>query len=166
MDKVCGLYENALAADPENEELHTHLFMSFVRTSNFKKQHRAALALYKIKRKKPYFCWAVMSTVLDAVRGAGATDHAKRDLLLSLAERMLENISQADKVKAEAEAQLYLIILERQGQFERALSVLDGPLSNKVLTGASTDPSRIAYLTSLGRWQDLSKLCTDLLNSK
>ncbi len=55
----------AIKKDPLNEELHSHLFMAFVRMSDYKKQHFAAMALYKLKAKNPYYFWAVMSIFMQ-----------------------------------------------------------------------------------------------------
>lgn len=63
--KICEMYENAVKIDSSNEELHTQLFMSYVRISDFKLQQQSAMTLYKQKPKNPYYCWAVMSTVLQ-----------------------------------------------------------------------------------------------------
>ena len=59
------MYSNATKKEP-SEELLSHLFMSYVRVSNYKKQQEAAMALYKAKPKNPYYFWAVMSIVLQA----------------------------------------------------------------------------------------------------
>lgn len=61
------MYENAVKVDSTNEELHTQLFMSYVRISDFKLQQQSAMALYKQKPKNPYYCWAVMSIVLQVI---------------------------------------------------------------------------------------------------
>lgn len=63
--KVCSLYEAAVKAESNNEELHSHLFMSYVRIGDYKAQQRAAMALYKFSAKNPYYFWAVMSIVLQ-----------------------------------------------------------------------------------------------------
>lgn len=65
MDKVCALYEAAVKVDPNSEELHSHLFMSYVRVGDYRSQQRAAMALYKFAPKNPYYFWAVMSIVLQ-----------------------------------------------------------------------------------------------------
>lgn len=59
------MYEAAVAKDASNEEFHTHLFMAYVRTGNYAKQKQTAINLYKIKPKKPYYFWAVMSIVMQ-----------------------------------------------------------------------------------------------------
>lgn len=92
--------------DPVNEELHTHLFMSYVRVFDFKSQQQSAMTLYKLKPKNPYYCWAVMSIVLQATRGEGANDSKKRLLLLSLAERMMDKLISDNKLEAEQEVRI------------------------------------------------------------
>lgn len=73
--------------DPNNEELLTHLFMSYVRLGEFKKQQQTALSLYKLKTKPHYYFWAVMSLVMQAVNGEDTSKIA-----LPLAERMVSVI--------------------------------------------------------------------------
>lgn len=63
--KVCALYEAAVKAEPLSEELHSHLFMAYVRIGDYRAQQRAAMALYKFAPKNPYYFWAVMSIVLQ-----------------------------------------------------------------------------------------------------
>lgn len=63
--KVCEIYEAAVKIDPVNEELYSHLFMSYVRIGDHKAQQRVAMALYKFSPKNPYYFWAVMSIVLQ-----------------------------------------------------------------------------------------------------
>ena len=60
------MYENAVKKEPSNEEWLSHLFMSYVRLGNYKRQQQIAMALYKAKPKPPYYFWAVMSIVLQA----------------------------------------------------------------------------------------------------
>lgn len=85
-DKISELYEAAAKIDPNNEDLLTHLFMSYVRLSDYKKQQQTALVLYKLKPKNPYYFWAVMSIVMQAL--FGERDIAK-SVILPLAERMV-----------------------------------------------------------------------------
>lgn len=85
-DKMSEVYEAASRADPNNEELLTHLFMSYVRLGDFKKQQQTALALYKLVPKNPYYFWAVMSIVMQATQ---AQEKQAKNIILSLAERMV-----------------------------------------------------------------------------
>lgn len=85
-DKIKEVYEAAAKADPNNEELLTHLFMAYVRLGDFKRQQQTALALYKLKPKNPYYFWAVMSIVMQAIQ---ADDKLAKGVILPLAERMV-----------------------------------------------------------------------------
>lgn len=85
-DKISEVYEAAAKADPNNEELLTHLFMSYVRLGDYKKQQQTALTLYKMKPKNPYYFWAVMSAVMQAIH---ADQKLARGVILPLAERMV-----------------------------------------------------------------------------
>lgn len=85
-DKISEVYEAAAKADPHNEELLTHLFMSYVRLGDYKKQQQTALALYKVKPKNPYYFWAVMSIVMQATH---ADEKLAKGVTLPLAERMV-----------------------------------------------------------------------------
>lgn len=75
--------------DPNNEELLSHLFMSYVRLGDFKKQQRTALSLYKLVPKNPYYFWAVMSIVMQALQ---ADENIAKRVTLPLAERMVSSI--------------------------------------------------------------------------
>ncbi len=55
----------AVKKDPSNEELHSHLFMAYVRLSDYKKQQITAFNLYKLKQKNPYYFWGVMSIFMQ-----------------------------------------------------------------------------------------------------
>ncbi|KAJ7387844.1 N-alpha-acetyltransferase 25, NatB auxiliary subunit, partial [Desmophyllum pertusum] len=59
------IYEMALKQNPKNEELYSHLFMAYVRIGDYKKQQQAAMNLYKLFSKNPYYFWAVMSIVMQ-----------------------------------------------------------------------------------------------------
>ena len=61
-------YENATKKEPNNEELLSHLFMSYVRMGYYKKQKLAAMNLYKARPKNPYYFWSVMSVVLEVMK--------------------------------------------------------------------------------------------------
>ena len=63
--KIAETYELALRKEPQNEELLSHLFMAYVRMSDYQKQQQTALKLYKIKPKNPYYFWSVMSLYLQ-----------------------------------------------------------------------------------------------------
>ncbi|CAG9821462.1 unnamed protein product [Phaedon cochleariae] len=162
LEKICRLYETAVRIDPTNEELHTHLFMSYVRISDFKLQQQSAMALYKLKPKNPYYCWAVMSIILQATRGEGCRDPLKRKLLLSLAERMFDKLLTENKIDAEQEVQLYVMILDLLGKQEEVVAVLDGPLGAK-LQCTNFGLVKMTYLKKMQRWKDVNLICKSIL---
>lgn len=109
------MYENATKKEPMNEELLSHLFISYVRMSQYKKQQQAALQLYKAKAKNPYYFWAVMSIVLQAMSCEEESTAIK--VMLPLAERMISKMEKEGKIEQEQETQLYLLVLEMQVSF-------------------------------------------------
>lgn len=157
--KVCVLYERAVKTDPSNEESHTQLFMSYVRVGNFKAQQQSALALYKHKQKNPYYCWAVMSVILQATRGPESSSPQKRLLLLSLAEKMIHKLE--NKFQADQEVQLYHLVLQLQRKHEEILELLDGEHGCKV--SGDTQYNRLAPLRALNRWPEVNLTCKRIL---
>ena len=67
VQKIPEIYEAAVKEKPKNDELLSHLFMSYVRTEDYKKQQQTALKLYKAVPSNPYFSWAVMSIVMQVL---------------------------------------------------------------------------------------------------
>ncbi|KAI8441951.1 hypothetical protein MSG28_005623 [Choristoneura fumiferana] len=159
LHKVCSLYEAAVKADPTSEELHSHLFMSYVRVGDYRAQQRAAMVLYKFAPKNPYYFWAVMSIVLQAKE---SEDAAKKGILLALAQRMVDNFITENKMEAEQEARLYIMILELQEKWEDILKFIESPLYAKLLPGA-TAQACIPYLKKLQQWRRLNLICKELL---
>ncbi|XP_060533516.1 phagocyte signaling-impaired protein [Cylas formicarius] len=163
LEKVCKIYENAVKLEPSNEELHTHLFMSYVRISDFKAQQHSAMVLYKQKPKNPYYCWNVMSIVLQATRGEGAKDKQKRDLLLTLAERMMEKLVDEDKIDAEQEVDLYIMVLDLQKKYKKIITILDGPLGEK-LQCANVPQMRSTYFQKMEKWSTVNLISKGILS--
>ncbi|XP_026740419.1 phagocyte signaling-impaired protein [Trichoplusia ni] len=159
LHKVCALYENAVKSEPASEELHSHLFMSYVRVGDYRAQQRAAMALFKFAPKNPYYFWAVMSIILQAKT---SEDNTKRGILLSLAQRMVDNFISENKMEAEQEARLYIMILELQEKWEDILKFIEGPLYSQLVPG-STAQASIPYLKKLGQWKRLNLVCKELL---
>ncbi|XP_026815755.1 N-alpha-acetyltransferase 25, NatB auxiliary subunit-like [Rhopalosiphum maidis] len=126
---VCEVYEDALLQDPVNEELLSSLFMSYVRVCDYKKQQQTALALHKVKPNNPYYFWAIMSIVMQAYQ---ANDEISKRITLPLAERMVQKYINEDKIDAEQEIQLYLMILDMQKKYKESLDILNGPLGDKL----------------------------------
>lgn len=165
MNKICLIYQNAAEQDPTNEETLTHLFMSYARVSDFAGQQRIAMQLYKLKQKNPYYCWAVMSCVLKAIRGQDRDEPAKKKLSLELAQRMMEKFISDDKLDAEQEVQLYLIILEHQQKYQLQLEFLDSTIGTKIYPGAPIE-LRVKLLKQLGQWAQVNVLLKGLLREQ
>ncbi|GFQ65135.1 n-alpha-acetyltransferase 25, NatB auxiliary subunit [Trichonephila clavata] len=161
LELIADAYERATRKDPQNEELLSHLFMSHVRNGDYKKQQQTAMALYKLKPKNPYYFWAVMSIVMQA---DVADENLAKSMLLPLAERMTEKFVNEGKLEAEAEVQLYLMILERQGKYEKAIEVLEGPLREKLSPYQDTLEKRTAeYLAKLEKWPETNQAYKKLI---
>lgn len=60
------MYENAVKARPDSEDILSALFMAYVRLGDYKKQQQTAMALHRLRpAKNPYYFWAVMSIVMQ-----------------------------------------------------------------------------------------------------
>lgn len=151
--------------DGGNEETLTQLFMAYARVGDFIAQQRVAMQLYKAKPKNPYYCWAVMSCVLKALHGPDRDDQMKTKLSLELAQRMMEKFIKEDKLDAEQEVQLYLMILEQQQKYKEELDFLNGPIGTRLYPGAPIE-LRIKLMQHLGQWAQLNILLKDLLRDK
>ncbi|KAK6636547.1 hypothetical protein RUM43_010209 [Polyplax serrata] len=153
-DKICDVYSAASKKDPSNEELLTHLFMSYVRIGDYRKQHQHAMSLYKLRPKNPYYFWAVMSVVMQAKDD----ENIGKTVALKLAEKMVSKFVTEGKIEAEQEVQLYLMILEMQGKYEEALDIIEGDLGEKLVSLITTTTKRIELLIKLERWKEANVL--------
>ncbi|XP_077995512.1 N-alpha-acetyltransferase 25, NatB auxiliary subunit-like [Glandiceps talaboti] len=153
---VTKLYEAALKKQPTNEEFHSHLFMSYVRQSDYKKQQQAAMALYRQYPKNPYYFWAVMSIVMQAIFSSDA--NLSKKMFLPLALKMVEKLVKEDKVEAEAEVQLYLMILDLMDNYEESIKILEGKLGEKIMSEYKFHKYRIACLyAKMEKWPETNK---------
>jgi len=163
-DKICTLYENACKKETENEEFLSHLFMSYVRLGNLKKQQSTAINLYKVKMKNPYYFWSVMSIVLQAVEGDEKMGQA---VSLPLAQKMVEKMEKDGKMEQEQETIIYLMILELRNNWKGALELLNGPLGKKLENSASYHliclNKRIEIEGKLENWSEVARLSRNVL---
>ncbi|XP_043224316.1 N-alpha-acetyltransferase 25, NatB auxiliary subunit-like [Amphibalanus amphitrite] len=161
-EKICELYEAVVKKEPTNEEFLSHLFMAYVRVLNYKKQQQTAMALYKAYPKNPYYFWAVMSVLMQGM-DADETSLMSRSVALQLAERLLLKMVSQNKLEVEAEVQLYLIVLEKQENYEGALNLLNGKLANLLRAPNLIKEKRAMYLQKLGRWKELTLFTQELI---
>lgn len=162
VEKICMIYHNAAKKQPGNDEILSQLFMAHVRVNDYKSQQTVALQLYKAKPKNPYYFWAVMSIVLQALRGPESRDKVKSKNLLLLAQRMVDKIIVGAKVEAEQEVQLYLNILEYQEKCQETLKFLESEVCKEHFPGAPIS-IKIELLKKLGKWRELRLIVEELL---
>lgn len=165
-EEIASVYELAVAKNPKNEEFLSHLFMAYVRIGNNLKQQKTAMSLHKcFPQKNPYYFWAVMSIYMQAL--SSEDEKAIHSMLLPLAERMVAKYAKEDKIQAEAEVQLYLMVLEKAGKYEEALAILkdesDGSIGKLV---NEREDILIMYLEKLQNWPQLNKLYKQLLKER
>lgn len=141
VDLIADAYRRAVAKEPGNEELLSHLFMSYVRLSDYKKQQDVAMMLYKLAPKSPYFFWSVMSLYLQVscshsftlsdhlLKAITEVDEKKKNLFLALADKKIQKFVEEGRIETDAEVDMYLMVLEKQGKFEEILKVAEGPLA-------------------------------------
>uniref|UniRef100_A0A3Q0SVE0 N-alpha-acetyltransferase 25, NatB auxiliary subunit n=1 Tax=Amphilophus citrinellus TaxID=61819 RepID=A0A3Q0SVE0_AMPCI len=159
---VTKLYEAAVKKVPLSEEYHSHLFMAYARVGEYKKMQQAGMALYKIVPKNPYYFWSVMSLVMQAI--SAQDEKLAQTMFLPLAERMVEKMVKEEKIEAEAEVQLYFMILERLGKCIEALEVIRGPLGEKLTSELQSRENKCMMLYKrLQRWPECNALAHKLL---
>ncbi|KAJ8287131.1 hypothetical protein GJAV_G00048000 [Gymnothorax javanicus] len=159
---VAKIYEAAVRKVPSSEEYHSHLFMAYARVGEYKKMQQAGMALYKIVPKNPYYFWSVMSLVMQAI--SERDEKLSQTMFLPLAARMVEKMVKEEKIEAEAEVQLYYMILERLGKYEEALEVVRGQLGEKLSSERQSRENKCMVLYQrLQRWPECNALSLRLL---
>ncbi|XP_064209425.1 N-alpha-acetyltransferase 25, NatB auxiliary subunit-like isoform X2 [Anguilla rostrata] len=159
---VTKLYESAVRKVPSSEEYHSHLFMAYARVGEYKKMQQVGMALYKIVPKNPYYFWSVMSLVMQAI--SAQDEKLSQTMFLPLAERMVEKMVKEDKMEAEAEVQLYFMILERLGKYVEALELVRGQLGEMLTSELQGRESKSLMLYKrLERWPECNALSLRLL---
>uniref|UniRef100_A0AAR2L786 N-alpha-acetyltransferase 25, NatB auxiliary subunit n=1 Tax=Pygocentrus nattereri TaxID=42514 RepID=A0AAR2L786_PYGNA len=159
---VTKLYEAAVRKVPTSEEYHSHLFMAYARVGEYKKMQQAGMALYKIVPKNPYYFWSVMSLVMQAI--SAQDEKLSHTMFLPLAERMVEKMVKEEKIEAEAEVQLYFMILERLGKYVEALEVVRGQLGEKLTSELQSRENKCMLLYhQLKHWPECNALSCKLL---
>ncbi|XP_053267521.1 N-alpha-acetyltransferase 25, NatB auxiliary subunit isoform X2 [Pleuronectes platessa] len=120
------------------------------------------MALYKIVPKNPYYFWSVMSLVMQAI--SAQDEKLAQTMFLPLAERMVEKMVKEEKIEAEAEVQLYFMILQRLGKCEEALEVVRGPLGEKLTSELQSRETKCMMLYQrLQQWPECNALAHKLL---
>ncbi|KAJ1093026.1 hypothetical protein NDU88_006135 [Pleurodeles waltl] len=159
---VTKLYEAAVKKVPSSEDYHSHLFMAYARVGEYKKMQQAGMALYKIVPKNPYYFWSVMSLIMQSI--SARDEKLSKTMFLPLAERMVEKMVRDDKIEAEAEVELYYMILERLGKYQEALNVIRGTLGEKLTSELQSRENKcMAMYKKLRKWPECNALSRKLL---
>ncbi|XP_041504311.1 N-alpha-acetyltransferase 25, NatB auxiliary subunit isoform X2 [Microtus oregoni] len=120
------------------------------------------MALYKIVPKNPYYFWSVMSLIMQSI--SARDENLSKTMFLPLAERMVEKMVKEDKIEAEAEVELYYMILERLGKYQEALDVIRGKLGDKLTSEIQSRENKcMAMYKKLSRWPECNALSRRLL---
>uniref|UniRef100_A0A8C2Y0X0 N-alpha-acetyltransferase 25, NatB auxiliary subunit n=1 Tax=Capra hircus TaxID=9925 RepID=A0A8C2Y0X0_CAPHI len=134
---VTKLYEAAVKKVPNSEEYHSHLFMAYARVGEYKKMQQSISA---------------------------QDENLSKTMFLPLAERMVEKMVKEDKIEAEAEVELYYMILERLGKYQEALDVIRGKLGEKLTSEIQSRENKcMAMYKKLSRWPECNALSRRLL---
>uniref|UniRef100_A0A8C7H830 N-alpha-acetyltransferase 25, NatB auxiliary subunit n=1 Tax=Oncorhynchus kisutch TaxID=8019 RepID=A0A8C7H830_ONCKI len=134
---VTKLYEAAVKKVPLSEEYHSHLFMAYARVGEYKKMQQAISA---------------------------QDEKLAQTMFLPLAERMVEKMVKEEKIEAEAEVQLYFMILERLGKCVEALDVVRGPLGEKLTSELRSRENKCMMMYQrLQLWPECNALSYKLL---
>lgn len=78
---------------------------------------------------------------------------------------MFHKLINEDKIDAEQEVQLYIMILDHLEKHEEILTILDGPLGTK-LQCANIPQNRLQYLRKLKYWEDVNLTCKTILTER
>uniref|UniRef100_A0A8C3C8W3 N-alpha-acetyltransferase 25, NatB auxiliary subunit n=1 Tax=Cairina moschata TaxID=8855 RepID=A0A8C3C8W3_CAIMO len=137
---VTKLYEAAVKKVPNSEEYHSHLFMAYARVGEYKKMQQSISA---------------------------QDENLSKTMFLPLAERMVEKMVKEDKIEAEAEVELYYMILERLEKYQEALDVVRGKLGEKLTSELQSRENKcMAMYKKLCRWPECNALSRRLLLKK
>lgn len=75
---------------------------------------------------------------------------------------MVDNFISENKMDAEQEARLYIMILELQEKWEDIIQFLEGPIYTKIVPGP-TSQDILPYFRQLGHWRKINIMCKELL---
>ena len=88
-------------------------------------------------------------------------------VILKLAERMIDKMNKDGKIGQEQETQLYLLVLELQHNFSKALDVIEGPLGAKLEENSPfvdlVPSKKLEYLRRLELWPRVNVLAKSML---
>ncbi|KAJ2089198.1 mitochondrial distribution and morphology [Coemansia sp. RSA 986] len=139
-----AVYNAALKHLPDDESIHSALFLTTASNEMYAEQHHAAVALNKAFKRQRYTWWIIVSLLLQTQLGKGSDN---TQLQLSLAQRMAEKALQDHQIKNTEHLRILLLILEAQNNHEAMLKALspDSPLAQQI----ANDPDLVTQRISL-----------------
>ncbi|KAJ1991252.1 mitochondrial distribution and morphology [Dimargaris cristalligena] len=161
-----AVYEEAIphASRAKLEPICIQWFMACVRTGAHSLQHKAAVKINHLFKKKQYVMWTIMSLLTQAYDRT--TPDAQRKLFFTLAERMLQKSEESGDLDTAEGLWAYLQFLEEHGQFGRGLAILAKP---RWQTPMDLDPMlldrKLHFHLCHGEFQSARELAEDRLQT-
>ncbi|KAJ1964550.1 mitochondrial distribution and morphology [Dispira parvispora] len=126
-EQAVAVYEEVIPHAPKIrlEPICIQWFINSVRTGQLATQHKAALKLNQVFKKKKYVMWTILSLLTQA--RDPTTPSNQRQLKLTLAERMLQKAEGNRDMDTVEGLRVYLRLLDQHGKYTDALAVLDQP---------------------------------------
>ncbi|CAI5446194.1 unnamed protein product [Caenorhabditis angaria] len=158
-ERITRLYERVCEVEP-NEANYTQLFMSHVRTREFKKQQLIGMKLFKEFEHTPYYYWGVMAVIMQAIEN----EQLGKKMLYPLAEKMFDTqIKKTGYTKGSgAELELEILILEGLEKYENVIELLKKPLDNRTPV-IFINQKRADCYVKLEKFEDLRILSEKML---
>ena len=158
-DEGVACIERAVELRPECEDLALSLFAAYVRAREPAKAQALALRLFRSFKDGRYVFWAIVTLVMQADARASATaadGGATAAQQLQLAAAMLSRADGQGKVDTEQGRLLQLRVLERQGETEAALALLEKHAA-QLRAPEEREREAAALLERAGRWSEAGK---------
>ncbi|KAJ1855677.1 mitochondrial distribution and morphology [Coemansia sp. RSA 1822] len=159
------VYTAALAFSPNDESLHTKVFMAAARNSMFKEQHHAAVQLSKLSKQQKYVWWLVVSLLLQAKH---SKDDVAAPVQLKLAERLVEKAVTDGQLTSTEELRVYLDVLDIQDKHEQMTEVMaaNGQLAAMISNDPDLVTQRISLLIKIGAYDKAISAAIAALESR
>ncbi|KAG4097911.1 hypothetical protein H8356DRAFT_1674383 [Neocallimastix lanati (nom. inval.)] len=167
-DEIAELFKNAFDSDQTNEEYANQYYMALTKTNNFELQKQTALKLNKlfsnsvVNRKGKYFCWAIMSLILQS----RYQNDCPKAIINKLSEQMVLKAIEKEFITDYEGLFMYLTILMDQDRNKEALDILNGELGSKCIK-IETERNRlnIELNRKTKQWNKLIEICKAIIEN-
>jgi hypothetical protein len=153
--EIVELYENAILAGFNNEDMQLSLFWSYARANAFEKMQQLSMRLFTKTNKSEYLFWSSTCSLLQFPSGSNG--------MFLIARKLIER--HAYPMTMEPEHLLVLVrVLTRLGELDAAVTLITGPKGAKFRENAG---ERARWLAALyedqGRFADIASLHREML---